>query len=339
MKLALIGFGVVGQGLAALLEEQGAWLAAEQGFSAEIVAVATLRRGSLYHPDGLDLGQLRSAISAGHLDQYPEQVGLQRGLSPLEIIQNSNADVVVELSHTNLETGQPAIDHCRAAFASGKHVVTANKGPVALAYHDLRQQAADAGLQFLFESTVMAGTPTIRLGMEALAGCRITAAQGILNGTTNYMLTQMESGMSYEEAFAQADALGYLEADPSADVGGWDAASKVLILAAALFGVQLRLEDLNVSGIEAITLEDVQAAAAAGERWKLIAEVTPEGGSVQARRISLTDPLAGVGGSVNAVSYTTETLGTVTLIGPGAGASQTASGVLADLLAIHRIRA
>ena len=174
------------------------------------------------------------------------------------MIREAEAEVLVEASHSNLQTGQSALDYCRAAFESGKHVVMANKGPVAVAYAELLAQAQQAGKQLCFESTVMAGTPALRLAQTGLAGCRILAARGILNGTTNYILTQMEVGMDYGEALAQAQSLGYAEADPTGDVEGWDAAGKVLILAAVLFGQRLSFADMAVSGISKLTADDIE---------------------------------------------------------------------------------
>lgn len=182
----------------------------------------------------------------------------------------------------------------------------------------------------------MAGTPSIRLAMQALQGCTIREARGILNGTTNYILTQMEGGMSYAEALAQAQQLGYAEADPAGDVEGWDAAGKVIILARALFNSSITFKDMDVKGITAITADDVREAAAAGEKWKLVARVTPDGGSVQPLRVKLSNPLAAVSGATNAITYSTDLMGDVTLVGAGAGRLQTGFGLLSDLLDINR---
>lgn len=336
MKIALIGFGTVGQGLAEILRDKGAELEQNYDFRADIVAVATQNRGSLYHPDGLDVRDLLVAIQKGHLDNYPDVADLSRHWDTLTIIRQSNADVMVETTHTNLQTGQPALDYCLAAFDSGKHVVLANKGPVAVAYAELKEQARQAGKRLLFEGTVMAGTPSIRLALEALAGCTIREARGILNGTTNYILTQMENGMSYGDALAQAQQLGYAEADPAGDVDGWDAAGKVIILAAALFNKKLTLSDMSVTGISRIGADDVAEARAAGEKWKLIAHITPESASVAPARIPLSNPLAAVSGATNAITYNTDLLGDVTLVGAGAGRLQTGFALLSDLLDIAR---
>ena len=246
------------------------------------------------------------------------------------------ADVLVEMSSTNLETAQPALDYCHQALDAGLHLVLANKGPVALAYAGLNAKARAKGLQMRYEATVMAGTPSIHLAEGSLAGCRILSARGILNGTTNYILTQMEGDMSYDEALTQAQALGYAETDPSGDVEGWDAAGKVLILANALFGSSLTMSDLDVSGITDISDSDIAEAKAAGQRYKLIAKATPQGGEVRARRLPLNDPLASVGGSTNAITLETDLMGNITLIGAGAGKLETGYAILSDLLAIRR---
>ena len=338
-NLALIGFGTVGQGLAEILLAKDDALAARYGVRFQVVAVSDLLKGSLYHPDGLDLAVLLDvARRTGKLADYPAHAGLATGWDSLRTIRESNAGTVVEISWTDVQTGQPAIDHVRAAFESDKHVVLTNKGPVALAYRELAGLAAARGVQFRFEGTVMSGTPTIRLAQQALAGCEILEVKGILNGTTNYILTQMEAGQSYADALAEAQRLGYAEADPTADVEGWDAAGKAVILANVLMGGDLGVAGVERTGISALTLADVQAATAAGERWKLIARVWQENGltkaSVQPTRLPLSHPLAGVSGAVNACAFTTDLLGDVTLVGPGAGRMETGYAVLGDLLDI-----
>jgi len=311
----------------------------QAGFRGELVAVATRSRGSLYHPDGLDPELLLAAIQRGHLDYYPDVYGLYRNWDTLTLIKQCNADVLVETSNTNLETAQPALDYCYAAIEHHMHVVLANKGPVAVAYAELQRRAKAAAVKLRFEATVMAGTPSIRLAMQALKGCEIREAQGILNGTTNFILTQMEGGLGYEEALAQAQALGYAEADPTADVDGWDAAGKVMILARALFNSTITLKDMEVQGISQISAADVKAAQEAGEKWKLIARVTPTSGSVHPVRVPLSNPLAAVSGAMNAITYNTDLLGDVTLVGAGAGRLQTGFGLLSDLLDIAGVGA
>ena len=336
MRLILIGFGVVGQGFAEILRDKAAQLAQDYGFAAQIIGVVTASKGTLYLADGLDIDALLQAAQSGSFEGFPHQAGLQRNLPAADMIARGDADVLIEMSPTDLDTAQPALAYCHQALDKGMHLVLANKGPVALDYAKLRMKAKAKGLQMRCEATVMAGTPIMSMAEDALAGCEIRSVRGILNGTTNYILTQMEGGMSYGEALAQAQALGYAETDPSGDVEGWDAAGKVLILGYALFGSSLSMSDLDVSGITEISAADIEEAKAAGERYKLIAGATPDSGKVRARRLPLSDPLASVGGSTNAITLETDLLGAVTLIGAGAGKLETGSAILTDLLAIHR---
>jgi len=336
MRLLVIGFGTVGRGLAEILQRKSAQLQREHGFYPRIVGVLTGSSGSLWQPRGLDLAQLLYAAQSGKLNAYPQQPELRRGLSASEMIAADAADVLVELSPTNLQDAQPALAYCHEALDAGLHVVLANKGPAALGYKALQAKARAKKLELRLEATVMAGTPILQMAREALAGCEILSARGILNGTTNYILTEMEAGMDYAAALAQAQSLGYAEADPSGDVDGWDAAAKVLILARALYGLRLTMGDLAVQGIAGLRGSDIAAARAASQRYKLIAEVSPSGGQVAPRRLPLDDPLAQVQGATNAITLDTDLLGALTLVGPGAGGIETGSAILSDLLAIHR---
>jgi homoserine dehydrogenase len=336
-RLALVGFGAVGQGLARLLRDHGERLAQRYDLALRLVAVCTRSRGSLHDPAGLDPAALLDAIErAGHLRDLPGQTEL----GVLDLVERRAADVLVEASPTNLANGEPATGYIRAAFARGMHVVTPNKGPVALHFAELRRAAAAASVYFGFEGTVMSGTPALRLAWSDLAGCEIGELKGIVNGTTNYILTQMEQGHDYATVLAEAQRLGYAEADPAGDVEGYDAAAKVLILANVLMDAGLGLNDIDRTGITGVTREMIAEAAAAGERWKLLARVWREGDGVRASvapaRLPLNHPLSGVGGVTNALTITTDLIGDVTLIGPGAGGLATGFALLSDILALHR---
>jgi homoserine dehydrogenase len=340
-KLAFIGFGTVGQGLAEILRDRGDTLRRELGFDAQIVAVSDLMKGALYHPDGLDAAQLLAVAQAtGNLHDYPDSSGLQRGWDSFQTICQSNADTIVEVSFTDIETGQPAIDHCRAAFECGKNVVMSNKGPVALAYAELSALAEQNGARWCFEGTVMSGTPALRMPLTALAGNEISEVRGIFNGTTNFILSQMEDEIAYDDALKQAQLLGYAEADPSADVDGFDALGKVVILANVIMNVPLRKEDVACRGISHLTVQDVMAAKAEGKRWKLIGRVKKEGDKVMAsvgpEKIRWSDPLAGVMGAMNAITYECDLAGPITLVGAGAGRVETGYSLLIDLISIER---
>ena len=340
-KLALIGFGTVGQGLAEILRDKGEMLRNALGFEGQIVAVSDMLKGAVYQPDGLEVAELLAAVqNSGTLDAYPDTPGLVRGWDSLQTIRNSNADTIVEVSFTDVNTGQPAIDYCRAAFESGKNVVMSNKGPVSLAYAELTSLAAAKGVRWGFEGTVMSGTPALRMPLVALAGNEISEVRGIFNGTTNYILTKMEEELSYEAALKQAQELGYAEADPTADVEGYDALGKVVILANVVMNAPLTKADVTCRGISHLTMADVAQAKAEGKRWKLIGRAKKEGDQVVAsvgpEMVPLSDPLANIMGATNAITYECDLAGPITLVGAGAGRVETGYSILIDLINIDR---
>jgi len=337
-RLALIGFGNVGQGFTQILRDEGAELAQQYGMRFQIVAVCDLLKGSVHDPKGIDPAALLNAIAAsGKLDRLATP---DRAWNAIETIERSQADIIIELSYTDLKTGEPAITHLRRALELGKHVVTTNKGPIALKYPELKALAEKNHVEIGAEGTVMSGTPSLRMAQELLSAARIRKIQGIVNGTTNYILTQMEAGATYAAALQDAQTKGYAEADPTGDVEGYDAAGKVVIMANLLMGQSLTLADVDRKGITALTPADIAAAKAAGERWKLIGRVESIGdkitASVQPTRLPINHPLASVGGATNAITFSTDLLGDVTLVGPGAGRIETGYAIIGDLLAIHR---
>ncbi|UOF91117.1 homoserine dehydrogenase [Fodinisporobacter ferrooxydans] len=340
-KIALLGFGTVGQGFAEILRDKDKVLRDDVGLDAKIVAISDIMKGSIYHPDGLDITEiLRVVKETGRLDDYPEVPGLIRGWDSFQTIAESNADTVVEITYTDVKTGQPAIDHCKAAFANKKHVVMSNKGPVALAYQELSELAKQNGVRWGIEGTVMSGTPSLRMPIVSLAGNEITEIRGILNGTTNYILTKMEEGLSYEEALAEAQALGYAEADPTSDVDGYDAQYKIVILANIVMGIPLKRDDVECEGIRHLTQNDMEWAKSNGKRWKLIAKAKKAGDTIYAKvgleAIAVSDPLAGVLGATNAVTFDCDLAGPITLVGAGAGRKETGFSILIDLINISR---
>jgi homoserine dehydrogenase len=337
-KIAIIGFGVVGQGLAEILVRHAARLREQHGYECTVVAVSDFVKGSAFDPKGLDLAKVLELAKSNDISRYP---GAQTGWVALDTIKRSNADVVVEVTFTNIKTAEPAYSHFRAALESGKHLVTTNKGPTALFFRELSALAKAKKLEFRYEGTVMSGTPALNLAEQCLAGNEIREIRGIVNGTTNFILTNMEKGKSYAEALKEAQDLGYAEAVPDADVEGFDAMAKVIILAKALMGADIGVADVDRTGITKITLDDVNAARAEGKRWKLIGRVAREGvavrASVKPEKLDLADPLAGVGGATNALTFSTDLIRNVTIIGPGAGKIETGYSVLVDLLAINRL--
>ncbi|MCK6256279.1 homoserine dehydrogenase [Fictibacillus sp. KIGAM418] len=341
-KLAFIGFGTVGQGLAEILRDKHEHLKAKEHFEAEIVAISDFNKGSIYHPNGLNINTVLQVLrETGNLENYPPAPGLVTGWDSLRTIRETNADSIIEVSYTDVRTGQPAIDHCRTAFLAKKNVVMTNKGPVALAYKELSELAKEEGVYWGFEGTVMSGTPSLRMPAAALAGNEITEIRGILNGTTNFILTKMEEeGVTYEEALKEAQKLGYAEADPTSDVEGYDARYKITILSNYVMNEPLLVEEVSCRGITDLTLTDIEEAKAEGKRWKLLAKARKENGKVNAsiapEKIDMTDPLASISGAVNAIAYDCDLLGTVTLSGAGAGKVETGFSLLIDLINIDR---
>jgi len=338
MRLVMIGFGTVGQGLAELLLEKQAHLASRYGFEWTVAGIADLLKGSAYDPDGLDLAEALTRVNHG--GSLSDWRGRGCDWDAATMIANADADTMIEVTYTDIETGQPATDHIRAALDRGLHVTTTNKGPVALSYRALADLARRRRCRFLFEGTVMAGTPLLNLIRENLAGSTITEMRGILNGTTNFILTQMEGGMDYATALAKAQDLGYAEAVPDADVLGLDALAKVTILANVVFDADLKPADSPCQGITDITPDDIERAKRAGKRHKLVGYVVHDGDNVRAsvapQLVDLGHPLAGVGGATNAMSIHTDTVGDVTIVGPGAGRRETGYSLLNDLLTIWR---
>lgn len=341
-RIGLIGCGTVGQGFLEILEKKKDFLADEHDFRSKVVAISDKIKGSVLIPEGMDLGRLLSLLKQGRkIDEYLEGNNPAAGMDPLEMIEKCDADIIAELTYTDIQTAEPATSYIRKALQTGKHVVTSNKGPAALYYEELKSLAHKNKVSFRIEGTVMSGTPVFHLFESGLVGNEIKEIRGILNGTTNFILTKMEEeGMDYEEALRLAQELGYAEADPTADVEGYDALAKIVILSNVLLGANLKPSDAKREGITSISKEDVKEAFASGARHKLIASVKKENGivlaSVRPQKLQLSDPLAGVMGANNALTFDLDLMGRVTIQGPGAGKTETGYAVLSDMLAIHR---
>jgi len=338
-KLAFIGFGTVGQGLSEILLQKKEMLEKKYNFRYSVVAISDIKKGSLYNKDGLDLKKILEITKQGKkLDEYPEG---ERGLDSLATINDTNANTIVEITYTDVKTGEPASTHIKTALNAEKNVVSTNKGPVVKQAKELLEIAKKKNVFYGFEGVVLSGTPVINLAKYTLAGNTIKGFKGILNGTTNFILTKMEEGMTYEIALKTAQKLGYAEADPTGDVEGLDALGKVVILSNVVLGKNIGWEDVQRKGITDITGDDIKQAKSEGKRWKLIgsAEIL-KNDSIKAKvwpeKLPLHDPLAGVGEAINALTFFTDELGPVTIVGPGAGKRETGFALLIDLLEINR---
>ena len=338
-KLALVGFGGVNRALAQLIAERNENWKTELGFTLKIVGVTDLFLGSVIGREGLDAALLaRLPAVKGALAQLPG--GAAEALNEA-VIKDSGADIIVEATFTNPVDGEPATSFCRWALERGKHVVTTNKGPIALHGAELKALARRNNVAFEYEGSVMSGTPVIRVAKQSLAGSQIIGFEGILNGTSNFVLTCMEGGLGFAEAVSKAQELGYAEADPTADVEGHDVRLKVVILANELLDAKLKVSDVTCSGISSLDLGDIEKARQDGARWKLIGAATRHAdgaisASVEPRLLKHDHPLAGISGATNAVSFTCELLGAVTVSGPGAGRMETAFALLSDIISIHQ---
>lgn len=313
MRIALIGYGNVARSFVELISAQ------RKRFPFRIAGAHTRSHGTAY---GWPLEFGPPAATVG------------------EFLDRAQAEVLVELSSLEPETGEPALSHIREAFARGMHVVTANKGPLAHAYGALRDEAAARGVQFRFESTVMDGTPVFNMVRNCLPGVTVQGFSGALNSTTKIIFRAMAQDRTYEDGVAEAIALGIAEADPEDDVDGWDAAVKTAALANVLMNAGVTPHDVAREGIGAITANSVRDARDAGEVYVLVsrAESTPAGlqMSVRPERLPRTNPLATTSGTTNVLLLHTDLMGTVGAISIEPGVAQTAYGILSDLVDITR---
>ena len=279
--LALLGFGNVGQALAQLLLRKQNDLKSQYDISFAVTAIGTGRHGAAIDPDGINLKQAINVMNSNaSLDTLSTLPVPKDGLS---LIKNCGADVLFENTPVNYESGQPALDHLRTALGLGMHAITANKGPVVHGYNDLSTLAAAEDRKFYFESTVMDGAPIFSLFRETLPTAHLVGFRGILNSTTNLILSRMETGEDLDEAVAYAQSIGIAETDPSGDIDGWDAAIKIAALVTVLMGMPIKPSDVDRQGIRDLTAGDIQQAKRAGKRWKLVCSGRREGDSITAR--------------------------------------------------------
>ncbi len=340
-KIGLIGCGTVGTGLLEILDKKREYLRDTLDFEAKLVAVTDKLKGSLCLPEGINIKKLLGLLHQGkRINQYLGEGGPVETLDPLDLIEKCEADVIAELTYTDIKTGEPATSYIKKALRSGKHVVTSNKGPAALHYHELKKMADNNNLFFRIEGTVMSGTPVFSLFETGLAGNDLREIKGILNGTTNFILTKMEQeNMDYADALRLAQELGYAEADPAADVEGYDAVAKIVILSNVLLDGNISPADVRREGIAALSKDQVLAARSEGFRYKLIAQARRAGDRIEAgvspQKLPISDPLAGVMGAQNALSFDLDLMGKITIQGAGAGKIETGYSILSDILAIH----
>jgi homoserine dehydrogenase len=332
-RLALLGFGNVGRALARLLQRKETELKEKYDITCRVTGIATGRHGSAIDPDGLDLEKALALVESG---QSLTPLTKTPITDPIGFVRSVPAEVLFENSPVNHETGQPAIDHLRTALERGMHAITANKGPVVHAYRELTELARTKGRKFYFESTVMDGAPIFSLFRSALPVAQLTSFRGILNSTTNLILSRMEDGETFEAAVQYCQQIGLAETDPSGDVDGWDAAIKVAALVTVLMDVSFKPQEVDRTGIGGITPEMIAAAKAKGKRWKLVCSAERDGKSVKGRvapeLVSPCSPFYSVEGSSSIIEFHTDTLSSLSLVEGNPGPETTAYGLLADFI-------
>ncbi|MBP2030516.1 homoserine dehydrogenase [Methanohalophilus levihalophilus] len=329
IRASIIGFGSVGRGVAKtlLLKKEEIRKA---GFEIKVIGIADSRSG-IVDTDGLDLEEiLKRKADTGRVSE--------ENLSGIDIIENVDHELVIETTPSDIDTGGVGLENMRMAFSKGRDVVTSNKGPLALKFCELTDYAKENGSKFRYEATVGGAMPILNLVRETLAGNEIKSIQGILNGTCNYILSRMmEEKAPYEQMLAEAQELGIAETDPTYDVEGIDAASKLVIIANSVFGMDVNYHDVDVTGITKITPEALMLAHDEGYAVRLIGEVKEGTLKTSPRLVPLDHPLA-VGGTRNVAYIQTDLSGDVTVSGLGAGSIETASAILSDIISLYRER-
>lgn len=326
VRISLVGFGVVGHGVLEVVRRKRELLRS-MGLDLKVVSVSDIT-GTLLDADGIDPSRLHGARTLEGIANLP--------IIGKEAIQEVDSDLVVEVTPTNIVHGQPGLGHIEEALSQGKHVVTSNKGPLVVAFNQLKELAQDNGVMLKYEATVGGTMPLISLIEKNLVGNEILSIRGIFNGTCNYILTRMmEEKYTYSYALTEAQELGIAEADPTYDVDGIDTAGKVVILANSIFGMDAKYSDMKVTGIRDITPEALNLAWERGYLIKLIGDVPTL--TVKPMLVPRRSPLA-VGGTLNVASIETDLSGTITVTGLGAGSIETASAIVSDIVSIYTSR-
>ena len=344
LAIALIGFGNVARRFVRLLDE----VAERLDFTWRLVGISTRRHGSIVDPAGIDarraLSNVESGLSLDLLDSAPRtRSGIDVVRQVTEALEDEASEgqlVVVETTVLDIERGEPAIAHVRASLEGLAHVVTANKGPAAFAYDELEVLADAVDRVFYFEGAVMDGVPVFNLVRETMPGIHIDGFRGVINTTCQYALSEMERGVSFEDAIREMQARGIAEADPSLDVDGWDAAAKTAALVNVLMGGGITPHDVTRTGIRDMSAPDVADAARRGRRVRLVASAARHGRALEVRvepeLVDTTDPLAALGKLENALFLRTDLLGEVGIVQRTSSLQQTAYALLSDMSQISR---
>jgi homoserine dehydrogenase len=329
VKLAIFGFGVIGRGFVQVLLEKGEYIKKRHNVDLKLVGIGE-RGGCLMNGEGIDIKKALATTKESWLDTLPEW----KKVSGSDMLDALEPDIVAELVPSNIDTGEPGASIIEMALEKGIHVVSSDKCAVAHRFSDLMDIAQKKNVWLLFEGSAGGGMPLMNLYRECLQADSVTSMQGILNGTTNYILTKMsKGGMDLETALREAQELGYAEADPTYDVEGIDAAAKAVILANDIMGWKKKFEEVKINGIMGVSKAAVQLAKKNGYVIKLIAEIKDSKLSVGPKLVPEGHPL-NVQSNLNAVMFKTDIGRDVTIVGRGAGGRETQSAIFSDVVRI-----
>lgn len=332
LNLAILGYGNTGRAFGKLLTEKMPEIMKKYDTKVNVTAIATKTKGTLVCREGIDLVKIEGDLA----ERGKFTDGMTK--SALEVAESAEYDVLIELTPLEIFSGQPATDHVKAALRRGKHAITANKGPIAWAFRELRDMARENDCLFFYETTVMDGTPVFNLIDYALKMCNVTEIKGILNSTTNFILEELAKGIPYDDIIEEGKRRGFVEADPAVDVEGWDSAAKVTALMNVLMDAGLTPREIDRKGIEDITPDMILDAKKRGKAIRLLCGGKIENGQakgyVKPEEVDQNDLLAAITGTTSVVSVTTDLMGTVSIVEHDPEIEQTAYGVLSDTLRV-----
>lgn len=339
MDIGLIGFGGVGQAFVKLLVEKKKYIFEKYNLDLKVKYILK-SDGGIYESNGIDLEELAEFINKKK--SIKEHILWKENLKFEEMIQNNDVDTLVELTSTNIETGEPGLTHIKTALESGINVVTGNKGPIILKYKELKEIADKNSVKLKVGCTTGGALPSINGGLYDVAGSEIQAIEGILNGTTNYILSKMiNDDITYEEALKDAQECGIAEANPSLDVLGYDTACKVIILSNVLKGTDINLNDIEIEGIAEVKLEYLRELKKKNKKLKLIGKVDSLDDEINAYvkliEIDENHPLYFVDYKNKGIYFKTDTLGDVSIIGGASGTRNAAASILRDIVLIKSL--
>ncbi len=329
LNIAIIGFGNAAKAFSKILIEKEKNIIDKYDFKPIITAIATNSRGCLISDEQLNIKEL---INMKNYFNHPKYTTL----NSLDLIKQANYDLMIELTPLNIENGQPATEYIKTALKRGKHVITANKGPIAHAYQELKELANHMNVKLYYETTVMDGTPIFNLFNDTLPFCKVIGFEGILNTTTNYIITEMEKGISFKDALEKGRKQGFVEANPKNDLAGYDAAAKVSVLVNALMNKNIRPQQVQTEGIETLSFDDIAKATKNNVKIKLLCRAYYENSEliaeVKLKKLNFDHPLANINGTSSAITIKTDLMKDITIIENEPEINQTGFGIFSDMI-------